>query len=50
MSAAQLLHGPLLQSVAHSLLIFLGMCHSYTRPDTSLHVTSCVVLVNYNYN
>jgi len=39
-SSAQSFYGPCLWSVAHSLVVFPGMCHSSTRPGTSLHVIS----------
>ena len=39
MSSTQSFYGPCLQSVVHSLAVFLGMCHSSTRPGTSYHVT-----------
>ena len=39
MSSAQSFYGQCLQSVVHSLVVFPGMCHSSTRPCTSLHMT-----------
>jgi len=39
MSNAQLLYSLCLQSVVHSLAAFPWLCHSSTRPGTSLHMT-----------
>ena len=41
MSSTQSFYGPCLWSLAHSHTCgFLGMCHSSTRPGTSLHMIS----------